>query len=126
MAKKPFEVGDRVRVYWRGGTDHDGGQSLSNQAYEPAKATITAVFKEGLRILYDDGRTDNSLAHPKQCRRLLAKKPRERVWLHCFTNGIKETLDVAHPSLKQPCAYCKEFVEVRKKQAEVANGAQKE
>jgi hypothetical protein len=82
--KKPFQVGDRVAVYGL-----DGNCELVR-----IKTTITGLPANGQLYLDEKDtvkttvpRYDFSMAHPKQCRRLV-KKPRRRVWVNQYTEGV--------------------------------------
>lgn len=58
--KKPFQVGDRVAVYW-----YDGR----------FKGRVLSVNGDLLAVQFDSGQQRRS--HAKQCRRIVKRKPRE-------------------------------------------------
>jgi hypothetical protein len=78
--KRPFQVGDRVAVYGL-----DGNCELVR-----IKTTITGFASSG-QLYLDEKDTvrltvpkyDFSVAHPKQCRRLV-KKVRRRIWIEPY------------------------------------------
>lgn len=114
--KKPFKVGDRVRIYC---------------AIEPFTGAIDSVFpSECLLIHVDDiftgGLNINKqrIAHPKQCRRLKPKKKKEkmRVWLNEYSGEINywaltsKEKEMADAIPRKDRTACIEFVEVKREE----------
>lgn len=108
--EKPFEVGDRIRVY---------------SHYGPYTATVTKIgvsrdilkgYVDGLvEVRSEDGNT--WLQHPKQCRRLVKKKRRE-FWFNFYGSGgyshayfSREAADIAAIPNRLECIKVREVRE---------------
>lgn len=104
--KKPFQVGDRVRVY--------GHYTLS----DGSEATVTQVY-DTMIDLKITGSAELFLAHPKQCRRLKPKAPLLRVWIpntslpHDMISPVEDSGWIS----RDPREGWIEFVEVRRKKS---------
>lgn len=75
--KRPFQIGDRVRVYQ---FEFVGSQSRTNYVAE----VVRSDYDDGsIRVQF--GGTSRNV-HPKQCRRLVMRE-RRRCWVH--ENSLK-------------------------------------
>ena len=105
--KRPFQVGERVRVYVVFGNVPFSGSGKVETVDQPENTVW---------VLLDDGTSSGSiLVHHKQCRRLVKRK-RRSVWVD------KEWLDGKTVScsveFKRPTKHLEDYVEFR----EVAKG----
>lgn len=76
--KKPFAVGERVRVYGSSVRHWYEGEVASGVVCEPGAEHLVRVKIDG---------TDRYCEfHPKQCRRLI-KKQRRRIWAYITGDG---------------------------------------
>lgn len=100
-----FKVGDRVAVYSR---QHRGtGQ-------------VVQCFADGLEVVFDscpDSMRGIRLWHPKQCRKLVKKKERRRVWVAYNDDASIRAWNLTGdlPAKEIAGGAWTEFVEVRKK-----------
>lgn len=81
--KRPFEVGERVRVWGAGWQTRGFGDELkfSETVQSPWSAKVIKIDCGNLIVRRDgDNPGDLLSVYPQQCRRLV-KKPRRRVWV---------------------------------------------
>ena len=107
-----FKVGDRVAVY--------GYVSRYGRSYRGARGEVVGFDTNNfLLVTFDQDSIEKSSysAHPKQCRRLVKKKPRRRVWLGPATVAELDRDTVSSQnrvySERPPYEGWVEFVEVR-------------
>lgn len=99
-----FHIDDRIVV-------HDIDRTTGK--YTKDKGIVIIAEESRLLVKTDNWKNDTlqgSWFASKQCRRLI-KKERQKVWLHCTVDGKVSLLH----SNGRPCAYCKEFIEVKNK-----------
>lgn len=103
--KKPFQVGDRVRVYREGGPHIGTIQKIYPDGLLRIKADIDPVYCAGLKF------------HPNQCRRLRPKKRRE-FWINLYPHGeigsAYATKDAANNGSSADRTECVRAVEVKR------------
>lgn len=87
--KKPFQVGDRVRLIGFGAS---GGETVT---VENVLATIRSVDSKLLHVRCDSQSWDVSVFH-SQVKSRLVKKPSRRVWI--AEAGIADLTETRHPS----------------------------
>lgn len=73
--KKPFEVGERVRVYGHVARMGDTSRPFVGEVVAPNESD--ALAKVGFLLVEDLKYRQGYWCHPKQCRRLVKKKRRE-------------------------------------------------
>lgn len=106
--KRPLAVGDKVRVY--------GCRYSSNHSCLMGKPhlTIDGVITEIMHgaVHFRTNGEDMFVVNPKQCRRLIPKKPRKRVWIKETPIGL-----IAEGAIfeEQKEDGWTQFIEVRKK-----------
>jgi len=111
--KKPFDIGDKVKVY----------ATLNGVCVEtPGEIVGVRLTDQMLRVNLR-GRKGEIIAHPKQCRRLVTK-PKRRMWVNLWSDSSGSAFkskQEAHQSASDFAeedgysAVAVEFVEVRKK-----------
>lgn len=89
--RKAFEVGERVRVY--------------GKLHEPFVGTVGHISDDGtLLVRYLDG---GYPVHPKQCRRLKAKRKPREWWMHREKEFDRWIVTVLEPKQVRGCEIVK-------------------
>lgn len=109
--KKPFKVGERVRVFK---TEDEGLDSDAFADPETMDGIIEGIGSKGtFRIRHGKDGDYCFWAHPKQCRRLIPKKnPRKRIWMY---GSLAESDAFSKRPSKGEMIQYTEFIEVKKK-----------
>lgn len=111
--KKPFQVGDRVKVYCKG--ERVGAEDFA-ETIVPWRGTVRGFDGDMLIINPDLAmKVVRCAAHVKACRRPV-KRERRRVRLHQHMDGGWQEWDTFHanPQQSESCMACTTFIEARR------------